>query len=426
MGKKILIITRYYPPEISAAGVCVSEMAIRLVKLGHEVTILTTVPNYPTGIIPSAYRGRLVQREILDGVQVIRVWCYITPNQGFVRRILAQISFGLTAPLLGWKAVGYPDVVITGSPPLFNALAGRVLASGKRCSHIFWVADLWPESAIQLGVLRNRFFIWLAERLEWSTYQHARLVWVVSPGLREILTGRGLDPRKIFLLTNGVDCERFAPSSQIQARATLGWDERFTLVYAGGHGEYHGLYTLLDAAELLLDQRDIHFVLVGEGAEKANLLAQAKKRGLTNVTFLAAQPHSSMPLFLNASDVSLVPVRDIPLFRGMLPVKMYEGMACACPMILAVDGTAQEWVEQEAAAALHVRPEDPVELARAVLQLRDSPELVRLLGQNGRAYVLERFNYQQLADVLHQRLETLDRDMPGKKRVALPVPVEMK
>ncbi len=407
MGRRILIVTRYYPPEVSAAGVCVSEMATRLVRLGNEVTVLTTVPNYPDGIVPSDYRGRLVQREVCDGVQVVRVWCYIVPNRGFVRRILAQFSFGVTAALFGTPVVGRCDVVITGSPPLFNALAGRVVSCLKRCPHVFWVADLWPESAVQMGELSNRWLIWLAERLEWSTYRRASLVWVVSPDLRAILRRRGLEEEKLFLLTNGVDCRVFAPGSRVQARARLGWDERFTVVYAGGHGAYHGLDTLLEAAEHLLSEPDIRLVLVGDGAEKARLVGEAERRGLTNVSFLDALPHADMPNLLNAADASLVPVRDLPLFRGMLPIKMYEAMACGRPIVLAIAGTAREWAEQEAVAALAVPPEDALEMARAIVKLRDSPEWARELGRNGRAYVAERFDYQHLAQTLHRRLDVL-------------------
>src|SRR6266480_1452238 len=174
----ILLISRYYPPEKAAAAVCVSEIAKRLVKLGYQVTVLTTVPNYPTGIVPPEYRGRILQEEMLDGIRVVRVWSYLSANEGFLRRILSQLSFGFLAPLLGWKKVGRPDVIIVGSPPLFNVIAARILASFMRRPFIFWVADLWPESAVQLGVLRNRLFIRLSERLEWTTYKKARLVWV--------------------------------------------------------------------------------------------------------------------------------------------------------------------------------------------------------------------------------------------------------
>lgn len=403
----ILIITRYYPPEVCVAGVCVSETATRLAKLGHQVTVLTTVPNYPTGIIPPAYRGRLVQSELRDGVRVVRVWCYVAPNTGFLKRILAQLSFGFSAPLLGWKEIGQPDIIIVGSPPLFNVIAGRALAWLKRCPLIFMVADLWPESAIQLGALRNRTFIRLAEWLEWSSYQKSSLVWAVTAGMRETLLRRGLAPEHVFLLTNGVDCRKFSPGSKDWARAELGWDECFTVVYAGGHGASHNLTTVLDAAEMLLDQQDIHIVLVGDGAEKADLISQAERRNLSNITFLAAQPHDRIPLLLRAADVCLVLVRNVPLFQGMLPIKMYEAMACARPIVLAVDGEARLIAEQEAGAAIHVEPENVPQLVQAILHLRLHPTIAVELGQRGRAYVKEKFDYDTLTATLEAHLAIL-------------------
>src|SRR5215471_13195770 len=159
----ILYVSPYYLPEQLAPAVCVSEVAKRLAKRGYEVTVLTTFPNYPTGIVPPEYRGHIFQQGLLDGVRVVRVWSYITPNKGFFRRILAQFSFAWLAPLFGWKAVGRPDVIIVESPPLFNAIAGRLLAWGKCCPFIFTVSDIWPESAVQLGALRNQLLIRLSE-----------------------------------------------------------------------------------------------------------------------------------------------------------------------------------------------------------------------------------------------------------------------
>src|SRR5204863_9716374 len=140
-------------------------------KLGHQVTVLTTFPNFPTGVVPSEYRGRMIQREMHDAVSIVRVWSYVCPNRGFLRRLLAQLSFACLAPFLGWKAISRPDVIIVESPPLFDAIAGRILALLKHCPFIFTVADLWPESAVQLGMLRNRMLIQLAVWLEWSTYR---------------------------------------------------------------------------------------------------------------------------------------------------------------------------------------------------------------------------------------------------------------
>src|SRR5262249_20277455 len=157
----------------------------------------------------------------------------VSPNKGFLRRILAQISFGCLAPLLGRKKVGHPDVIIVESHPLFNAIAGRILAKCKHCPFIFMVSDLWPESAIQLGVLRNPVLIWLAESLEWSTYRRASLVWALTAGIQNRLIQRGLPPNHIFLLTNGADTNKFRPLPRSQARHELGWDNSFIALYAG-------------------------------------------------------------------------------------------------------------------------------------------------------------------------------------------------
>jgi len=407
----ILYISAYYPPEKGVAAVCVSEFATRLAKRGYQVTMLTTVPNHPTGIVPPEYRGRLLQEEMRDGVRIVRTWSYTSPNTGFVRRILAQLSFGCLAPFIGRKAVGRPDIIIVESPPLFDAIAGRLLAWWKQCPFIFSVADLWPEAAIQLGALRNRALIRLAEWLEWSTYQQASIVWTVSEGFRNTLIKRGLSPEHVFLLTNGVDTVKFRPLPQAQARAELGWDNRFTVLYAGSLGLSHGLITILDAAEQIQDREDIRFVLVGEGGEKADLVTEAQRRKLTNVTFLDPLLHDQIPQLLAAADVSLAHARKVPSFKGMIPIKMFEAMACARPLLLAVDGDARRLAEQEAGAAIYVEPENPTALASAILSLREHPDLAEALGQRGRAYVEARFDYDQLAAALDARI----RGLLGKK-----------
>ena len=415
----ILYITPYYPPEKAVAGICISEFTTRLVRRGYEVTVLTTVPNHPTGIVPPEYRGHAIQEEVRDGVRVVRVWSYVSPNKGFLRRILAQFSFACLAPLLGGRAVGHPDVIIVESPPLFDAIAGRMLAWLKHCPFIFTVSDIWPESAVQLGALRNRVLIRLSEWLEWSTYQRANRVWVVTEGIRDTLLRRGLSPEHMFFLTYGVDTATFHPLPQAQARTQLGWDERFTILYAGTHGLSHGLATILDAAEQILDREDIRFVLVGDGAEKADLIVEARRRNLTNVTFLDPLPHDQVPQLLAAADVCLVHARKVPLFKGMLPIKMFEAMACARPILLAVDGEARRLAEQEAGAAIYVEPENVPALVSTILHLREHPDLTEALGRRGRACVEARFDYDQLA-------ATLDRCIAGLlgKRITEPTSME--
>jgi colanic acid biosynthesis glycosyl transferase WcaI len=400
----ILFISPYYPPENGAAPTCVGETATRLVKQGHQVTVLTTFPNYPTGIVWSEYRGRLFQEETRDGVQVVRVWSWVSPDKSFLYRIRWYLSFAFLAPLLGRKAVGHPDLIIVQSPPLFDAIAVRLLAWWKRCPFIFMVSDLWPEQAIQLGVLRNRLLIWLSEWLEWSTYRRAALVWVVTEWIRNKLIQRGLESEHILLLTNGVDTTMFRPQPQAQARAALGWNDRFTVLYVGTLGVTHGLMTIIEAAEHLREHDDIHFVLVGEGADKAILVAEAQKRGLTNITFMDVVPHSFVPTLLAAGDVCLAHVRKAQVTEGILPIKMYEAMACARPIVLAVDGEARRIAEQEAGAAIYVEPENALALATAVLHLREHPELAAALGARGRSYVKAHFDYDHLTAVLNAHI----------------------
>jgi colanic acid biosynthesis glycosyl transferase WcaI len=344
---------------------------------------------------------------------VVRVWSYVSANTGFLRRILAHLSFACMAPFLGWKAVGNPDVIIVGSPPLFNVIAARALARLKQAPFVFWVADLWPESAIQLGVLRHRLLIRLSEWLEWSTYQQARLVWAVTEGMRETLVRRRLRPEHVFLLPNGVDTEKFRPLPKATTRSELGWDDRYTVLYAGTHGLSHGLTTVLDAAAQLQkhNRHDIRFVLVGDGAEKAELIAQAQRRGLKNVLFLDPLPHEHVPQLLAAADICLAHTRKVQLFEGMLPIKMYEAMAAGRPLLLALNGEACRIAVQEAGAALHVEPENADALVDAVLYLCEHPEVAEQLGQQGRMYVQGRFDYDTLTAQLDARLTLMLEEM---------------
>ncbi len=402
---RILFFTPYYPPEVGAPQTRISETAIRLVKRGHQVTVLTTLPNYPLGQVPPEYRKRARRREILDGVSVVRVWSYISPNKGFLRRILSQLSFGCLGALLGARSVGHPDLIIVESPPLFDAIGGRWLAWLKRCPFVFTVADIWPEAAIQLGMLQNRLLIRLAEWLERSTYRKAGGIWTVTNGFRQMLVQRGVPEHKIMLVPNGVDTDLFQPVPQSQARAELGWDtDGFVLLYAGTIGLAQGLKTVLAAAEQLKAHADIRFVLVGEGAAKEELMAEAQRRLLTNVVFMQAQPHSRMPLVLSAADANLSPLRNVPISRDMIQVKTYEAMACALPIVLAVDGESRRLIEQEAKAALYVEPENAAALALAVLTLRNDPSLARQLGQCGFQFVRAHFDRTELTLALEKHL----------------------
>jgi colanic acid biosynthesis glycosyl transferase WcaI len=419
----ILFITPYYPPEKGAAPVRISETAVNLVKRGYRVTVLTTVPNYPTGIVPKEYRGHLLQEEERDGVHVVRVWSYTSPNKGFARRIFAQFSFGVLTPLFGGNKVERPDLIILESHPLFNAFAGRILARKFRSPFIFMVSDLWPASAVSLGVLRNKTLIRLAEWLERSTYKRAALIWALSAGIRDGIIESGTSPERVFLLTNGANLDRFYPLPREEARKELAWENSgFTVVYAGNFGLSHGLRTVLEAARQLRDHSDIRFMLIGDGAERDQLVALAQQWSLMNVTFLPAQTHERMPLVLAGADLCLVPMRKVPLFEGRLPLKMFEVMACARPFLLGVEGEARRIAEQEAHAALYVEPENVEALVDGILYMQEHPEEAEAMGKNGRAYVEKRYDRSQLTAELDTHIINILGIPSPASSPATPVP----
>ncbi len=390
---RVVLMTHYFPPEVGAPQARLFELARRTAAAGHSVTVVTGLPNYPTGVIPPEYRDRSRIEETMDGVRVIRTWVYATPNRGFLRRILNHLSFALSS-LTALRKVGRTDVIFIESPPLFTGLAVLVYTRVKRAPYIFNVSDIWPQSAVELGALRNPVAIKLAEMLELHLYRRAARVSVVTPGMLERLAARGVPRAKLVLLTNGVDTEVFHPSPpNTELARDLGLDERKIFLYAGTHGMAQGLETLLEAARQTSDPQ-IVYVLVGEGAEKAALMKKAE--GMANVRFLPNQPRSVMPDLLNLAYATIIPLKRLDLFKSALPSKMFESMATSKPIVASLWGEAADLIEA-AGSGLVVPPEDAVALRDAVEKLAADPQLVRGLGDKGRQYVAEHFDRRVIA-----------------------------
>jgi colanic acid biosynthesis glycosyl transferase WcaI len=390
---RVVLITHYFPPEIGAPQARLFELARRAAAAGHRVTVVTGLPNYPTGVIPPEYRDRSRHEEMMDGVRVIRTWVYATPNRGFLRRILNHLSFALSS-LTALRRVGPTDVIFVESPPLLTGLAALVYTRVKRAPFVFNVSDIWPQSAVELGALRNPIAIKLAEMLELHLYRRAARVSVVTPGMVERLAARGVPRGKLVLLTNGVDTDVFHPSPpNTELARALGLDERKVFLYAGTHGMAQGLETLLEAARLTSDPQ-IVYVLVGEGADKESLMRKAE--GMTNVRFLPNQPRSVMPDLLNLAYATIIPLKRLDLFKSALPSKMFESMATSKPIVASLWGEAAELIEA-AGCGLVVPPEDAVALRDAVEKLASDPQLARELGGKGRQYVAAHFDRRVLA-----------------------------
>ncbi len=411
---RILYLSQYFPPEVGATQTRAYEMARYLAGQGHRVTMLTEVPNHPSGIIPPAYRGKLWERKPLDGIDVVRLWVWAAPEKGFVTRMRFYLSYMVMAILagvvLGLRLRRRYDVVYATSPPLFVGLAGVIIAAIIRARFLFEVRDLWPESAVALGELNNRRAVALADGVARLCYRRARGIVAVTRDMVARLEARGIPPDKIRLIPNGANVDQFrpVPAEVWPLREQLGLDEAFVVLYAGIHGLAQGMESLVETARLLRDEPGIRFVFVGAGPKKAAVAALKAQYGLENLVLLPEQPRAAMPAYLTMAGVSLVPLRGAQLFEGALPSKMFEAMACGAPVLLSARGEAAT-VLHEAQAGLIVPPEDPAALAAAIRYLRDHPAEATVMGQNGRIFVVREYSRAEQARRLERVLRSVLR-----------------
>ncbi len=402
---RILYLSQYFPPEVGATQTRAYEMAQGLLAAGHHVTMLTEVPNHPEGIIRPAYRGRFWVREEQDGIDVIRVWVKTAPVKTMRTRLAFYLSYMLNAALAGLVlARGRYDAIVATSPPLFVGGTALFLSYLRRIPLVFEVRDLWPESAVALGELKNPRFIGWATGLEERCYARARRIVVVTAGIRDRLAARGYG-EKLALIPNGANTELFRPRPEAgrALRERLGLGERFLALYAGIHGVAQGLETALRAARLA---PAVHFLLVGDGPCKADLLRLKEELDIPNVTMLDAQPREAMPDYLSAADVALVPLRKVEIFQGAVPSKMFDAWACGCPVVLSIAGEARAVLER-AGGGIFVEPEDAAALAAALQGLSGERARCREMGAAGRRFVEEHYSRQAQARELVELLARL-------------------
>ncbi|HEY8797888.1 MAG TPA: glycosyltransferase family 4 protein [Candidatus Dormibacteraeota bacterium] len=407
---RVTFLTHYFPPEVGPAQTRLHELAKRLIAAGETVTVVTGFPNYPAGEIFPGYRGKRFMEDTFDGIRVLRTWVFATRSRGFIGRLLNYYSFPMFS-LLAVRKLGPTDIIYVQSPPLFTGLAALWFSRLKRAPYIFNVSDIWPQSAVELGMLRNRFAIRLAEMLERHIYRRATRITVATPGILERLAVRGVPREKIFLLTNGVDTAAYNVSSPDRDLAKrLGLDGHKVFMYAGLHGLAQGLDVILEAAKLTRNP-DVLYVFVGDGADKPALVAKAEAEGISNVRFLPIQPTSTLPAVLNLAYATVIPLRRLDLFKAALPSKLFDSMAASRPIVAPLWGEAAALVEA-AACGLVVEPEDARGVQEAVEKLAADPALAQRLGEQGRRYVVEHFNRDDIAKRLIELLEEAARPRP--------------
>ncbi|HSH59523.1 MAG TPA: glycosyltransferase family 4 protein, partial [Acidimicrobiales bacterium] len=402
--------SHYFPPEIGAPQARLSEMARYWAEAGDDVTVLTGMPNHPTGVVPAEYRGRLSCDEQVDGYRVLRSWLYATPNEGVARKTIGHLSFMVSSLVLAGRRSGPADVVMVSSPTFFSIFSAWVLARTKRAKLVVEVRDLWPAIFVELGVLKSRPIIRFLERLELAAYRAADAVVVVSDGFREHIAARGIPEAKVHTIRNGVDLDRFTPTTPddttTATRARLGAAPGDTLVlYLGAHGISHGLVSVADAAVKLTSEL-IHFAFVGEGAAKQQLREHVERLGVDNVTFLPGVPRDEVPALLAAADICLVPLRDVPLFSTFIPSKLFEFLAAGKAVVGAVRGEPAAILKE--AGAVVVEPEDATALAQAIGELAADPARRAEMGRKGRSHVEEHFDRRRLAAQYRELFASLD------------------
>lgn len=396
---RITFLCQYFPPEMGAPSARTFEHARRWVELGHDVTVVTGFPNHPTGVIRPEYRGQFVKRESVEGIDLLRTWVYCAANKGFFRRVLNFLSFFFSSLMMGALLTRKPDVVIGTSPQFFCAVSAYLLSRIKRVPFVFEVRDIWPQSAVEMGALKNRWLIRALEAIEMYLYRHAMLIVPVAESTRDYLIGKGVAPEKIKIITNGVDAAYLASASVTpeDVRRQLNLEDKFVVSYIGTHGMAHALQVVLNVAKRFSGDSDVHFLFVGEGAEKQKLKQLAERLSLGNLTFLDEQPRERLLGFYRASDVSLVPLRRLAIFQKVLPSKLFELMGVGCPIICSVEGEAARLVAA-AEAGLCIEPENEDALFVAINRLRAEPELRKRMSANGRQFVNAKYLRSALAE----------------------------
>jgi colanic acid biosynthesis glycosyl transferase WcaI len=388
----ITLISQYYWPESFGAGVWTAELAEWLRARGHTVSVITGFPNHPDGVIFPEYRGKVFQTELHNGVRVVRTWVYATPRtRSLWQRVLGQASFSATL-LLGLFAIPRADVVWYASPPLPGAITAWVLARLHGAALAMNISDLEPERSVALGLFASRHVVRILRAIERFSYRHANRICVLSQGTREWLIERGVPAAKIEITPNWADGDFIRPSPRSESlRMELGiGDDEFVVLYSGNMGyTMSDLEGVVEAARALAPEKDIRFVLAGDGVRRKSI--EALSRGLNNVRLLPIQTHERYPRLLAAADLCLVILNREGTYTSV-PSKTYSIMAAGRPFIaLSESGNDIVRVAQDAGCGAHVLPGDVPSLVQAILRYRNDPSLVCVQGARARSYFEQHF-----------------------------------
>lgn len=396
--KSILFLSHYFPPEVNAPANRTFEHCRRWAKNKDiSITVVTNFPNHPDGKILGHYRNRLKAEEEIECIRVVRLLTVITANEGLLLRTFNYVFFMIVSVFFVLLSRRKYDIVIATSPQFFCGIAGAIISKVKRIPLILEVRDLWPESIVAVGAIRNRAIISLLERIELWLYVSSSKIVSVTKSFKEIICKKGIDPQKIEIIYNGVDMSTFdaeMPISNQELKSFL--VDGFKIGYIGTIGMAHSIHTLVDAAEKMKDEA-IKFVIVGSGAEKGNIEELINARNLENIKLFPLIQRNEISSVINELDIFLVHLKKQDLFKTVIPSKIFEGMALKKTILIGVDGEARSIIE-DAKCGVYFEPENTEDLINKIYYIRDNPRISKTMGENGYKKLQLDFNREQLAN----------------------------
>lgn len=404
---RVAIVYQYYQGRDAPGHSLVYELSHYLAAQGHHVTVIAGETGYMKRDAPRLpWFKRFIRRERDGSVDVIRTYTYTNLHTSYVTRMLSFLSFTASCPF-GLLAAGKADVVLASSPPLFPVFSAWLIARARRIPFVTEVRDLWPASALQMGLLRegwvSRCMAWMERRL----YDRSAKIVALTEGIRDDICSRGWPAEKVEVVTCGVDTSVLFPDQGAGRRMRVqnGWEDKKVVLYFGALGEANNIAVTVRAAARLRDRHDILFVLVGDGMYRRTTEEQRVSMKLENLHILPPVPKEEARAYINAADVCLVTLRDIPLFRGAIPTKLIDYMACGKPVLCGVRGEAERLVEEAGAGAIF-DADDDLRLSRLIIDMVEDSTRAARFGEQGAAFVRQRFDAQQM----RQHMESILRD----------------
>jgi colanic acid biosynthesis glycosyl transferase WcaI len=400
----ILIVTTYFEPDQGAASIILTRLAKKLHARGHQITVLTTLPNYPHGRILDGYRGKAVVVEERDGIRVIQTWLWATPSPKISRKFISQITFAITAVVRG-LAIPRPDVMLIVAQPIFTNLGGVLLSRLKRVPYVLDVHDLWPDHMLSIGALTEihpvyRLFRWLVDR----TYRGASRIIALTPYLEKVIRGYIPPTDKVQTVYSGVDLERFRPGLDAgEFRAKYGLGDQRIVAYIGTLGTAYDCLTMLETAKRFVDRADVTFAIIGTGTQKEVVRERLAQGDLPNVRWIEWVDYAEIPQAWAATTIAYWALHNYPLHRGALGTKLYEAMASGVPVAVTLEGVVAD-ILQESGGGLSVPFEDIEGLSEAIRRLLDDADFYQRTSQAARAFAEQHFDAERAAVAYEQAL----------------------